>query len=379
MSDLAIATDLLGLEEKWLQPFEVQDPFNGDADLRGYLSLRPDHRYGALAVTHVNGKPAPQRIFATPKLHYPFDRAGTFHFPPVKHIAIYEKLDGTNVLAYRYGDAEGNLHTTYKLRLFPVLRNGKWGAFLDMWREMLNRYPVIQELPVTNDCSVSFELYGAQNAHLIVYEQPLDCALLFGVNRSGDVIPPSRMEAGGVPTPRLYGELRAGEDPVAAYGRIREEIERDIEKLEDGKLKGSEGAVWYVTPASGETVIFKCKPDSVEEVHWTVGINKAAVTMTCWNLLETSDTLSYETLLPLLLEDYTQEEIDPFRTHIDACIEEVNRELAFRTRVLEAYARTGLSIASDKASVMRALSEKFNRGEMKKVYALIIQHAQRAG
>lgn len=182
-----------------------------------------------------------------------------------------------------------------------------------------------------------------------------------------------------MPTPRLYGELRAGEDPVAAYGRIREEIERDIEKLEDGKLKGSEGAVWYVTPASGETVIFKCKPDSVEEVHWTVGINKAAVTMTCWNLLETSDTLSYETLLPLLLEDYTQEEIDPFRTHIDACIEEVNRELAFRTRVLEAYARTGLSIASDKASVMRALSEKFNRGEMKKVYALIIQHAQRAG
>jgi uncharacterized protein (DUF2267 family) len=179
-----------------------------------------------------------------------------------------------------------------------------------------------------------------------------------------------------VSTPRLYGELRAGEDPVAAYARIREEIEGGIEKLEDGKLKGSEGAVWYVTSASGEIVIFKCKPDSVEEVHWTTGINKTAVTMTCWNLLETSDALNYEALLPLLLEDYSQEEIDKFRAHVDVCIEEVNRELAFRNRVLEEYARTGLSIAEDKAAVMRALSGKFNRGEMKKVYALIAQHGK---
>lgn len=372
MSDLAIAADLLSLEEKWLQPFEVQDPFNDDLDLKGYLSLRPDHRYGALAVTHVNGKPAPQRIFATPKLHYPFDRTGAFHFPPVKDIAIYEKLDGTNILAYRYRDAEENLHTTYKLRLFPVLRNGKWGAFLDMWREMLGRYPAIPELPAKNDCAVSFELYGAQNAHLVLYERPLDCALLFGVSDSGTVIPPSRLDTGTVPVPWLYGELRAGDDPVAAYARIREDIERDIEKLEDGKLKGSEGAVWYVTPANGETVIFKCKPESVEAVHWTEGINKAAVMMTCWNLLETSDTLSYETLLPLLLEDYAQEEIDRFRPHVDACIEEVNRELAFRNRVLSAYAATGLSIASDKAAVMRALSQQFSRGEMKKVYSLIV-------
>ena len=378
MSDLGIATELLGLEEKWLQPFEVQDPFNHDADLRGYLSLKPDSRYGALAITCVNGRPAPQRIFATPKLHYPFDRMGAFHFPPVKSVAIYEKLDGTNVLAYRYCDAEGNLHTTYKLRLFPVLRNGKWGAFLDMWREMLNRYPSIGELPAKNDCAVSFELYGAQNVHLVVYERPLDCAVLFGVSGSGGLIPPSSLETGGVSMPRLYGELRAGEDPVAAYARIREEVERDIEKLEDGKLKGSEGAVWYVTSASGETVIFKCKPDSVEEVHWTRGINKTAVTMTCWNLLETSDILSYETLLPLLLEDYTQEEIDGFRAHIDACIEEVNRDLEFQRRVLEAYARTGLSIAQDKGAVMRALSGKFNRGEMKKVYALIAQQEAKA-
>ncbi len=26
------------------------------------------------------------------------------------------------------------------------------------------------------------------------------------------------------------------------------------------------------------TVLFKCKPESVEEVHWVAGINKAAVT-----------------------------------------------------------------------------------------------------
>jgi hypothetical protein len=171
MTDLETALRLLAIEEKWVQPFAVQDPF-GDLALEGYLSLRPDHRYGALAITRVDGRPAPQRVLATPKIRYPFDRGGTFRFPPVAGITIYEKLDGTNVLAYRYLDADGGLHTTYKLRLFSVLRNSKWGPFLDMWNEMLARYPAIATLAEVNGCAVSFELYGSRNAHLVLYDSP---------------------------------------------------------------------------------------------------------------------------------------------------------------------------------------------------------------
>ena len=72
----------------------------------------------------------------------------------------------------------------------------------------------------------------------------------------------------------------------------------------DDRLSGTEGAVWYVTEPSGRVTMWKCKPESVEEIHWATGISKNAVIATCWNALETSDTLDYDVLLPLLLEEY---------------------------------------------------------------------------
>ena len=370
---LETAQELLDLEEKWLQPFDVEDPFNDGLRLAGYLSIKPDHRYGALAITHVDSDGVPQAVFATPKLHYPFGRDGQFHFPKVSTIAIYEKLDGTNILSYTYRDIEGRLRTTYKLRLHPVLRNSKWGPFLDMWNEILALYPAISEVSGANRCSISFELYGSRNAHLVVYDKPLDCALLFGVRPDGAPVPPSRLDCLGLPVVPLRGELRAGQDPVAEYARIREQMESEIRELDDGKLTGVEGTVWYVTDGKGQVVLFKCKPESVEAVHWTAGINKNAVIATCWNLLETEDALNYDALRPLLQEEYSDEEINAFRQHIDECIAEVNTALAFRDRVLAHYRESGIDIHKDKGGCMRALSRDFSRNEMKKVYTVLIR------
>ena len=370
MDRAALATELLGLEGKWLKPFEVDDPFEGTR-LAGFLSIKPDHRYGALAILEVDGRAAPQRVLATPKLHYPFDRQGTFRFPPTKRIEIYEKLDGTNVLAYRYQDADGKPRLTYKLRLHPVLRNGKWGPFLDLWREILAAHPDIPSLVDKNGMSLSFELYGARNPHLMLYDVPLAGALLFGLDAHGRAHPPSGLEKGAVPVPRLFGTLEAGADPVAEYRRIREEMEKGNRKIEDEHLAGTEGTVWYVTTAAGEIVLFKCKPESVEAFHWATGINKAAVLATCWNLLETQDILSYETLRPLLLEEYQEDDIERFRPNVDASIAEVNRALDFRRLVREEYEKTGLSFAADRAGVMRALSAKFKREDMKKVFSAL--------
>ena len=373
MTDVSNAMELLGLAEKWLEPFDVTDPFS-KFRLEGYLSLKPDYRYGALALLKIGGKEAPQRILATPKLRYPFDRNGVFHFPSVKQIDIYEKLDGTNILAYQFKDAQDNWHVTYKLRLHPVLRNGKWGNFLDMWKEMLERYPRIPELPVLNRCSLSFELFGSRNSHLMLYDSPLDCALLFGVDAKGRYRSIDEIDCLGIPVPTHLGCLKAGDDPVAAYGRIREKLQSTIQTQDDEKLKGSEGAVWYVTTANMERVLFKCKPESVEAIHWKGGVNKAAVLATCWNLLETEDFLEYGKLERLLLEEYSQAEIDAFREHIDACIGDVNEELNFRSLVLEAYDKIGIKLAEDKASVMRKLSTEFPRALMKKVFTLISRY-----
>ncbi len=79
MTDAIKAMELLEVAEKWLEPFDVTDPFS-KMRLEGYLSLKPDYRYGALALLKVGGREAPQRILATPKLRYPFDRPVHFTF-----------------------------------------------------------------------------------------------------------------------------------------------------------------------------------------------------------------------------------------------------------------------------------------------------------
>ena len=273
------AAEMLGVQAGLLQPFAVADPFHDGLPLEGFLCQKTDHRYGALVITRVADEPCPQLIHATPKLRYPFDRDGRFRFPPIARAHVYEKLDGTNVLAYRYRDAAGVVRTTFKLRLHPVLRNGTFGGFLDMWRELLARHPEAAALPTRNDCSISFELYGGRNPHLIAYDEPLALAVLFGVE-----------------------------------------------------------------PA------------------------------TCWNALETVDVLSFDTVRPLLLEEYEPDDVDAFRPHVEACIAAVQAELAFRARVLDAYRaiRTqGLSFPADKAAVMRLLAPRFTKGEMRRVYAAL--------
>ncbi len=370
---LEIAKQLSGLEEKYLTPFDTTDPFNGELRLEGFLSQRPDHRYGALVITRVGEEPAPQLIYATPKLHYPFGKDGRFHFPPIRRAALYEKLDGTNVLAYQYRDARGEEYLTYKLRLSAVLRNSKWGPFLDYWRELLARFPAISGLVARNACHVSFEMYGARNAHLIQYETALEAAVLFGVRPAdASVVAPFELDLLGVPGALLHGELTAGDDPVARYAEMRAEMESRNRPVEEERLAGTEGSVWYVVEPSGRVTLWKCKPESVEQIHWTTGINKKAVIATCWNCLETNDELTYEAVEPLLLEEYQEDDIRKFRPVIDECIRMVRDEQEFKERVMSEYRRVGVSIDEDKSTVMRALAKIFPRDQMKKVHSAIV-------
>ncbi len=115
-----------------------------------------------------------------------------------------------------------------------------------MWKEILARYPAISSLPEINGCAVSFELYGSRNTHLVVYEAPLECAVLFGLRENGTPLRPLDLDVGDVPTARLYGELDRSHDPVAEYNGIRETMERSIERLEDEKLRGRIGEIRLV-------------------------------------------------------------------------------------------------------------------------------------
>jgi hypothetical protein len=368
------AMKVLSVPAKDLQEFEVEDPFNPPHVLRGFLCRRPDHRYGAMYVTHVDDAEEPQLIFATPKLHYPFDRAGTYRFPPAREVLVYEKLDGTNVLAYFYR-RRGQKFLTFKLRLAPVVRNSRHGPFLDFWREILAVHPDILKLPAVNDCAISFELYGGRNKHLVVYDAPLSVAVLFGVGPTGTIRPPADLQLLNVPASPLMARLESAIDYQQMYASQQGACEQSNEMLDDGAVRGTEGRVWYMRTLTGDVVMFKCKPESVEQIHFAAGagLSKNVIRATAYNVLETETEITCEGVTTLLLEEFSEEDIERNRALIAQVVDEVRAEMQFREHVLSLFDPLGLDLATQKSQVMRALSVHFPREQMKKVYALLVQ------
>jgi len=363
----------LQLKEDELQSFEVGDPFNTQNELKGFISRRSDHRYGAVAITHINGRDAYQIQFGTPKQKYPFGKDGDFHFPKTKEVKVYDKLDGTNVFAYRYSTDEGTFQT-YKLRLFPVLRNSRFGEFLEMWKEILEKYPQIQRISEVNGCGISFEMYGSRNTHLILYEEPLDIALLFGIDNEARILSPSQLNCLDIPSARLLAKITSRQDMIREYNQFRENIEGRNVKNDDETISGSEGVVWYLADLEGRLMQFKCKPESIEEIHWATGaIDINTIRATAHNVLETDDVITYESTVRLLREEFTSEQLDISDTRIRNVIDDLRQWYEFQKRVLDVYGTVGVSINDDKRTVMRKMSEHFPKRQIKKVYTAIMQ------
>lgn len=69
------------------------------------------------------------------------------------------------------------------------------------------------------------------------------------------------------------------------------------------------------------------------------------------------------------------DDIERFRANIDDAIRQVNAQQAFASesaKPTETLTAQGLTITSDKAMVMRALSTRFPRDQMRRVYAAIV-------
>lgn len=363
----------LQVKEDELQSFEVEDPFNPQNVLKGFISIRSDHRYGTVALTHINGRDAYQIQFGTPKQRYPFGNDGNFHFPTASEIEVYDKLDGTNVFAYRYS-RDGERFQTYKLRLSPVLRNSKFGEFLELWKEILGRYPQISRVCEVNNCGISFEMYGSRNTHLILYEEPLDIALLFGIDNEARILSPSKLNCLEIPSARLLARITSHQELVQEYNRFREDIEKRNIKNEDETISGSEGVVWYLSDLEGKIMQFKCKPESVEEIHWAnCAIDINTIRATAHNVLETEDEITYEGTTRLLREEFSSDQVELSETRIKNVIEDLRQWYAFQREVLDIYNGLGVSINDDKGRVMRKMSEHFPKQQMKKVYTAIVQ------
>lgn len=377
MSELERAAEALDVKANELTEFDVGDPFNDGNRLAGFVCRRSDRRYGALYISHVKGALRRQVIYGTPKFPYPFDRDGVFCFPRgVQRVEAYEKLDGTNIFAYKYTDWSGESYVTYKTRLLPVVGESRFGPFLTYWREILKRYPKIPAAVLNySGYGLSFELFGARNKHLVIYDVPLNARLLFGVKADGRLEPPTALPMPTYPCPypdRVVAESSL--DLEGVYRAMQAELEADL--TADEKLagyRGAEGRVWYVAVAGGWTA-FKCKPQTIEALHWASGgIDKQVIQATAYNVLEDHDRCTPELVRELLLEEFNETEIDLAWMLVMRVSSAVNEEAKLRAKVFELYESLRLDLLADKAGTMRALASHFPKGRMQYVYALLAQ------
>ena len=363
------------------QEFCEVDPFNPKNEVVGYISRKPNEFYGALIIAKVNGrKVMPQLIMGSPKMHYPFvtraDGSRNYIFPTAKNIEVYEKLDGTNILAYFYSDGDYR-YISYKTRLRPFVSSGRFGDFYNMWLEVASSYftEIRREMDRSN-CNLSFELYGARNPHLVMYKNSLDIALLFGVTNEGRILAPADLRSPDVPIVNKFKDI--DKDYVWNYKQLQKELQDNLKQEEEGYYSGVEGTVWYLHSHDGRCIQLKCKPETIEAIHFSAGaggLAKNAIIATCWNAFENVETLTIDFIKELLLEEFKPEIIEAKHCLIGKCVAFVTKEAEFRERVLGEYRTTGMNILLNKRYVMRRLSEKFAKNEMKKVYSIIVGYA----
>lgn len=360
------------------RPFNDVDPFNPQNRVEGYLCYEPDRRYGTLYITKVNGFPACQLIWATPKMHYPMDFKGQYHWVSnVSHVEVYEKLDGTNILQYLYKDVDGNEFVSYKTRMMPFVSDK--GGFLTMWREAIDIYPEIPEIRHLNGMNVSYELYGRRNLILMPYKVPLDMKVLFGRGDAGEIITPMIMDTGGIGHAPLITTVDGKSDLVEEYGKVRaylnehllsRKVEREItdpggvvRTIEDHEvLGGLEGTVWYAVADQG-TIQYKCKPDVIMDIHFKAsqGLPYHSIYVTVVNAFEDQDIVTAEYVVQLLKEEFDESEIYKKLETINKLVLQANLRHELKNKIMAEYrarqmVEPGFDINKDKGAVMRYFS-----------------------
>lgn len=366
------ACEALGVKEDEVREFDVMDGFNRNR-LYGFICRRSDHRYGAMVILGVNDESCEQVIWGTPKQHYPFDRNGKFNWPKVVKIQAWEKLDGTNILAYHY-KYKCDDFVTFKTRLTPVVKDMGFGLFESMWREILKRETWVNAAIAANpEHNLSFELYGQRNPITVKYETPLDAALLFGVRRVDHAIcPPTALKTDGAKLPQSYAVL--GGDLTGVYNSFRESMARE----NDAELV-VEGMVLYAHVGEPSWRQFKCKPEQIEKIHWANGgIPKNAVWTTAVNAYEATDKPTVDDIIELLKEEYNETQIEKSISRIHKIHSEVYYHMVFVGEVNKAWgvaAEKGFDVTKDKAATMRFLSQFFNKNEMRRVGSVVLKQA----
>ena len=378
--------------------FREKDPFNHGNEIECYLSRETGRYYGSMELVKVNGEELRNngRIFATPKLEFPFNMNANYIWPSAEEIITYRKYDGTNVFMYPYQDATGRRYISYKVRLFPFLRV----RFLTLWRRILKQYPNLPKLVdanvqnIPNMMGYSFEMYGADNPHLIKYDEPaLDIALLFGIRGNGEVVPHHELETMNIPCAEFCNiagpdSHRISEDYVWHYEQQKQNFTDLLETVPEPEMTneelvqfrgGDEGSVWYLKDKRTELWrMYKCKADQIQSIHWeNRSVPEIIIQATAQNALETQDVLTEEVVISLLKEEFSAQAIEVSKIRIAKVIATMNGELELDEKIKSLLHDLDIVVGMPTLKltvpdIMRALSHHFPKSMMRKVHARIM-------
>lgn len=364
---------ILDVKEDTLQEFTEIDPFNGNL-VKGVICRKSDYRYGCMVLFSVNKEPCEQIVYCTPKLEYPFNRNGDFTWPEVSQLEVWDKLDGTNIISFRY-KYQGKTLITFKTRLSPFLKDGRFGGFLSLWQECLEENPWIYKAIFDNPTfNLSFEMFGSRNPITINYDIPLDVVLLFGVRQADHAVrPPSQLNLPADAKLPERKQIDNKEDLTGLYESFRQEMSHK----NDGGLF-IEGMVLYAFCNQPSWRQFKCKPEEIQKIHWAAGgIPKNELWNTAINSFEGGSS-TVEQFIDLLKEEYTDQQIGRSEQKIRKMFFQAETHVEFVAKANQVWLKArgkGFDVTKDKGETFRFMSRFFEKKEMRKVGSIVLNQA----
>jgi len=344
----------------------------------------------ALVIYSVNGLilSNPQIVYTTPKLHYPFHTSaiGTriYQWPKFNRVRVYEKWDGTNILAYSYRNFMGKRFVTFKTRLTPVVRSSAFDTstcvaggvdFKALWDEILAKHPELRapEAVMDGEYAFSYEMYGYMNPIVVIYNEPISASFIFAVKQSNDEIePPDKFKHTKIVNECL-ADAGSEKDLVKLYEAMREQARSKIQVQDDGSIYGCEGAVFYVFTEE-RWKMFKCKPDQIEQIHWAGdAIDYHSIVSTAKNALEniSVDELTTSFVIDLLKEEFSDIQIGKSGIKIQKAVQAVKEYTHFRAFVKKIYDNCPDVNKGDKGTLMRYFSQFCQKKQMRPVYTAL--------
>lgn len=384
---LAHITAITGVGARYWEPFRVTSP--GGIPFAGYVCRQESEKLGMLAVTELAGQERLEFIAGMPKIPYPYRSEGegrpqlVIPVPPdIVDARFTLKLDGTAILFYALKDADGRvLEVIPRTRLQPVLAASRWGDWWALLHAVLPDRSAVEQAVRTEDVVLVFELWGARNPHLVRYETPLALTLHTGIRhyrpisflRLRDLAERYRFDL----VPTLEVAEPHAEGLAQAYRRWQERMETANQEAATRIGPGTfvqEGAVLILSTVE-TAVYYKCKPPSIEEIHWTTApsLSKPVILQTLHKMLENGYDFAAgrpEDVQAVLAAEFDPRQVAAAADLIARTWSEFVTELERRERLRRLVEASGLDV-HDLANLMRHLAAHYPRHEMGWVYATV--------